>query len=346
MLRPWCKITFTKESGKQYIFDFINEFETDESFEQLTQTFKITLPTALNFEGVPLFSGSNAVFKRGDRVKVEAGYFPQIRTIFEGWVANISAKIPVVITCEDDMFLMKNTRVSYPDESQITRITVSKKKGRPLKRPKVISPKITLKQLLNNIIPDDIPFECIDVNLGQFRASNVSVSQILDKLQDDYGIYSRFINGVLYSGFQSNAADTNTEIFEFERNIIDDSGLEWQEVDDVFIKVKVISINDNNEKTEVEVGDADGAQRTYHLYNSDKKSMTEYANTKLKESKYTGYHGSFMTFGEPYVRPGDIAKMVSKRLPERDGQYLIPSVKRTFGMSGYRQDIEIRNKLA
>ena len=119
MLSPRCKITFTKDNGDSYVFDFATEFETEESYENLTDTFKLSFPRALNLKGVPLFTGNNAVFQRGDRIKVEAGYFPQIRTIFEGWVASVGAKIPVEIVCEDDMFLLKNTRINFPDKSLI-----------------------------------------------------------------------------------------------------------------------------------------------------------------------------------------------------------------------------------
>jgi hypothetical protein len=341
MLIPRCKITFQKENGNEYVIDFVTEIEIEESFEHLTDTFKLTFPRALNFKGQNLFNGSSPVFERGDQVKVELGYFPKMRTVFTGWIAEIGANIPVEIKCEDDMFLLKNTRVSYPDKANINYSYVSKKNGKRLKHPKVISPQITLRQLLYNILPDDIDFECLDVNLGMFRASNVSVAKILEELNEKYGLYTRFRDRKLYVGFQSNAGDTVIEEFEFERNIINSDDLQFQRKEDISIKVVVVSIDLNNVKTEVEVGDSDGAQRTFHMYNATEASMREYANLKLTEVKYTGYTGTFETFGEPYVRPGDIAKLVSKKLPERNGLYIIPSVKRNFGMNGYKSTIQI-----
>lgn len=341
MLVPRCKITFIKESGDQYIIDFITDIEIEESFEHLTDTFKLTFPRALNFKGQPLFHGANPIFERGDQVEVQLGYFPNMRVVFTGWVSEISAKIPVEIKCEDDMFLLKNTKVSYPDKSKINYSYTSKKKGKQLKRPKVISQQVTLKQLLDFILPNDIEFECLDVNLGMFRASNVSVARILEELTQKYGFYTRFRDRKLYVGFQSNAADTVIGEFEFENNIIDDSDLEFQRKEDVNIKVVVNSIDTNNVKTTVEVGDADGAVRTYHLYNSTKADMETYANLQLKKAKYTGYRGSFETFGEPYMRPGDVVKLKSKKFPERDGTYIVPTVKRKFGVDGYRQTIQV-----
>lgn len=349
MLIPRTKITFTKESGEQYVFDFVTEWETEESVDNLTQTFKITFPRALQFEGRELFSGNSPVFERGDQILVEAGYYPELRQIFQGWVSEISAKIPVTIMCEDDMYLLKNTRVTYPDKSKLTYYYTSKKKGKALKRPKVISPQVKLGELLDAILPDDIEYDAVDknLNLGMYRATNVSVSEILDHLKSHYGLSSRFRqeDRKLYVGFRSNAADTQTQYFEFENNIISDENLEYRRAEDMSIKVVVKSIDINNVTTEVEVGDTDGSQRTYHLYNSDKAAMTEYANKKLTEVKYTGYSGSFETFGEPYIRPGDIANLVSKKLPERDGNYLVTSVRRTLGMGGYRQEPEIGAKV-
>lgn len=344
MLIPVCKITFIKQNGDSYTLDFVTQIEIEESFLCLTNTFKITFPRALDFQGQNLFHGSTPVFQRGDQVKVELGYFPKLRPIFIGWVANISAKIPIEITCEDDMFLLKNQVVSYPDAANINVVHISKKNGTPSKRTKVISPQITLKQLLDHILPADVEYEAIDFNLGMFRATKVSAAKVLEVLKDKYGLYATFdLDRKLIVGFQSNAASTNVVEFQFEYNIIDDSNLEYQRSEDVSMKVVVISIDLSDVKTEIEVGDPDGAQRTYHMFNAKEADMREFANKMLNEVKYTGYVGTFTTFGEPYVRPGDVAKLTSTKLPERNGNYIISSVKRTFGISGYRQEIELNS---
>lgn len=357
MLIPRTKITIIKHDeslseidynngkGKQYVFDFCHSVEIEESFEHLTNTCKITLPRNINLDGLPVFNGESQIFSRGDQVKIEMGYYPEIRTVFTGWISFIGSTTPIEIECEDDMFLLKNTPANYPDKSKLTIVTRSRKKGTLLKRAKVIVPEATLKQLLDFILPDDIEFECLDVNLGKFRCSNVSVAKVLDKLLDEYGLFSTFKDRKLYVGFQSNAGETNTEEFEFERNIFDDHSLEFQKAEDVQYLVKVISIDKDNNKTEVTAGDPDGPQRTYHLYSATKADMQTYADLKLQEVKYTGYSGEFTTFGEPHVRPGDIAKLVSKKYPERNGNYLIPTVKRSNGVDGYRQIISITNKV-
>jgi len=318
MLRPICKITFTKEDGSFYEFDFVNSVEIKTSYETFTDTAKIILPRKLNFKGKSLFTGANAIFKRGDLVKIELGYFPNLTKCFDGYVSFVGSSLPVEIECEDKMFLLKQTTVKkYSVES------------------------VSLNDLLTAILPSDIEFNCLDVQLGSFRISNATVSKILETLKGDYGFYSYFVDGVLHVGLPSDASDTVTEEFAFEKVIINPDDLKYQLKDEMFIKVVAISMQSDNSKKQVEVGDSDGSQRTYHTYNSSDSALLDFANLRLKKIKYTGYNGAFTTFGEPFVRHGDIAKLTSTKLPERDGNYIISSVIRTFGMDGYRQEISL-----
>lgn len=357
MIRPICRITFTAaDSGKKYIFDEISSFETAESFENLTDTFKITLPLNVRIDGKPLFNGTDPVFRRGDFVKVESGYYPSYRTVFEGYVAQVSPKIPVTITCEDDMFLLKNTNVTYPSKRRIQYYRVKKNgdTGAALKRPKIITEAVTLKQLLDNIMPDNVEYSTnIECNLGKFVVTNASVSKVLEELRSKYGLYSYFRNHILYVGLPNNAADTNTEEFIFEslvNPVINDDDLEYQLAKDLDLKIVAKMIGLNNTFEEVTVGATDGAVRTFHLFwdgKSAKPDLTAFANLKLEEVRYDGWRGSFPTLGEPYVRHGDIVKLSSKRYPERDGSYLVSSVKRSQDTgSGYKQRIYIANRVS
>lgn len=341
MLRLQSKITFTsKIDGTEIVFDFVNEVEIETSYENLTDTAKITIPRKLNFDGKPIAVGVDSIFKRGDSVKIELGYFPDLRTVFEGYVSKVNPKTPIVLECEDKMFILKNTNVTYPKKYSV--ITTGKK-GKKLKRPKVISANITLINLLDNIIPEDIEYKCLlDVNIGSFRANDVSVARVLDVLKSDYGFYSYFVNGILNVGLAADASDTQTIEYKFEEQIIDDTSLDYQREDDIRVRVKAVSLNSSdNSKIEVEVGDDDGALKTYHTQNADEPALRKFAELSLKESKYEGFRGSFTTFGEPYVRHGDTAKLISDKFPEKNGLYEVVSVKRIFGMDGYKQDIEL-----
>lgn len=321
MLRLQSKITFTsKTDGTEIVFDFVNEVEIETSYENLTDTAKITIPRKLNFDGKPIAVGVDSIFKRGDSVKIELGYFPDLRTVFEGYISKVNPKTPIVLECEDKMFILKTTIISKYSKTSVT-----------------------LKNLLTDIIGDVVEFRTLlDVELGSFKVSNASVAKVLDTLKSDYGFYSYFVNGVLNVGLASDASDTQTIEYKFEENIIDDSSLEYQRSEDMRLKVKAVSINSSdNSKIEVEVGDDDGALKTFYTQNATLEGLRQFANLKLTEWKYEGFSGSFTTFGEPYIRHGDTAKLISDKFPEKNGLYEVVSVKRIFGMDGYKQDIEL-----
>jgi hypothetical protein len=344
VLRPIQHITFTKSDSSELAFNFSHSFETNESYEHLTDTAKIILPRKLSMDGVELFAGSNPLFKRGDQVKIEAGYSPNLRTVFEGYIRKINANIPIEVECEDQMFLLKEYTLNYPDKNSAIYLGTNTKF---LNRPKTIKENISLLELMNNIIADDIEFTVIDdIKLGQFRVKNATPAQVLDKLRTEYGLFSYFVDRVLYIGFANNASQTNEAEFEMEKTVINSNDLEYQIKDDIKVKVKAVSMLPDNTKIEIEVGDPDGEQKTIHKYNLTEASLREVAEKWIAEFKYTGFKGDLETFGEPYLRHGDRAKITSKKLPERNGTYLIKSVKRKLSVDGgYRQTFKLGVKV-
>jgi hypothetical protein len=92
--------------------------------------------------------------------------------------------------------------------------------------------------------------------------------------------------------------------------------------------------------------DTDSALTTLFDYSGSKDILDINAKLKLEQSNYTGYYGSFMTFLEPAVVPGDYAIIDSYMYPERKGTYLIKSVETSFGVDGGRQKIELERKIA
>jgi len=325
MERLNSKITFTsKATGDVIVFDFVNEIIITNSFENLTDTAKITVPRKLTFQGVPITTGTTSLFKRGDSVKIELGYYPSLRTVFVGYISKVTPKTPLVIECEDSMFLLKQDTVKNSFKT------------------------VSLDTLLKDIVPSGITYENIAKvqSLGSLKYSRVTPAKILDTIKKEYGIYSYFIldsneNPVLKVGLGSDAADTITKEYVFEERIIDDN-LEFQSEDDILYRVTCISINTKtNAKVEASAGDDDGQQKTFHYVNLTEKECQDHADVLVKELKYTGLRGTFTTFGEPYLRAGDIAKLVSKKYPDKDGEYQSLEIKRSFGMEGYRQQIEL-----
>lgn len=345
MLKPRVKITFTRAEDPSVTFTFLKGFETSESYENLTDRCTITLPRKYQtMQGKELFSGTSPIFKRNDKVQIECGYYPNSKLVFTGYIASVSANIPVTIECEDSMFLLKKATFNIPSKTPL--ITKSKE-GKYLKRPKVdiaALPDYTLEQLLNIIIPDDIPFITGGtVKINNFRASNATACEILGTLKEYYGLFSYFTGNTLYVGFASNAANTTEQELKFEDQVINSNDLQYKLAEEINIKVKCISINSStNARIHVEEGPDEGELRTYNYMDQSESQLKELAKQRLKEDRYTGYFGTIETFLEPYTRHGDRVKLSSTKLPERDGVYLVKSVRRIVDVGiGGRQFLEL-----
>jgi len=341
-----CEITVTNKKRETAVIDFTTSFDTNESYEHLTDTLKLTFPRRLLMRGRELFTGTNPMFERGDAIELKAGYFPNMRSIFKGFISKVAATLPVELECEDEMWQFKQYTVTYP--KKVTKITLSKR-GKPLKRPKIISGPIKLSELIGIIVTEDFAEPVLidgDINLGQFRVTNATPAQVFEKLRSEYGLYCYFVDEVLHIGFAANASTSNEETFILEEVVFNYDDLDYQKADDVRMRVVAISMNPNNTKTQVEVGDPDGEQRTIHKYDMNEAELKLMATKWLAETKYNGFTGKILTLGEPYLRHGDRIKLVSEKLPELNSVYLVKTVARKCGPTlGYRQEFELGAKV-
>lgn len=356
MLRLYSKITFTPVKTDSdptrkldpIIFDFVNIVDINTSHKDLTSTAKITIPRKLTFDGKEITKGRDSLFRRGDKVKIELGYFPNLTNVFEGYISNVNINAPIVIECQDNMFLLHKKRILYPVKFN----TVTKEGKRGKKTTKTIPTSIKLEEFIKDVLLEGTGLELkmlMKIGAGKDMKIDVkrfdcSAAQVLDKLKDTFkGLYAYFQEGVLNVGFEQDASESTPIGFEFEENIIDDTRLVYREKEDFLLQVRATTIDPiTNQRIVVTVGDEDGSHRDiFSTKYMSEKDLREFANLYLNSKKYTGYVGEFTTFGENYIRPGDIAKLTSKKYPEKNGDYLVSSVRRTFGMGGYRQEIEL-----
>jgi hypothetical protein len=344
MLQAQCEINVTNDSGSKNItFNFVHSIEIESSYENLTDTCKITIPRKLTFEGVDLFAGDNPIFKRGDKIEVSIGYVPNITKVFSGYIKTVGSNVPTVLECEDAMYLLKQSKVNYPSKAGLLeRIAKA-----PLRfHPQTIQPTLKLKELLDYCLPNT-EFEVVDnIDLGKFTIINASPAMVLDELKSKYGLYSYFTDSVLHVGFANDASVTSEAELKMEEVVINSDTLEWSRAEDIRIKCVAISMNKDNTKTQVEFGDPDGNQITIHKQDMDAKSLEFAAKEWIKENKYTGYKGDIETFGEPIIKHGDRVKLTSTKLPERDGTFLVKKVKRIYSVdSGNHQVLTLGAKV-
>lgn len=320
MLRPRMIIDIG-----EWQFTYGVEVSIDQDIDSLTDTCKITIPRLHQWDVKKIALGDDPILKLGDPVKIQLGYLPTYKTRFIGFVKDIKPGVPVTIECEDTMFLLKrgSLTLSYKDA--------------------------TLQQLIADIVPVGIEYKVVSdkpVHIGQWRITKASPAKILEELKSKMKIYSYFRNiteggvtrPVLYVGLAYWADHRNEEVFEFGENIIDDKDLVYKRAEDIKLRAKATSWLKNNTKIEVEVGDEDGEERTIHAYNLTKAQLEVYAKAELERYKYTGYRGSFPTFGEPAVEKGDVAYLIGNKY-HPDGKYLVKSVRISCGIKGYKQTI-------
>lgn len=320
MNRLYSKITITSaESGDITTLNFTNEISISSSWKQFVDKCEVTIPKKITKGGQNIVVGLSSLFRRGDKIKIELGYFPLLETYFEGYISSVSMDAPIKLFCENESFLLKQNTTTKSYRS------------------------VTLKNLLSDVLPSGIEFEAVDAELGQFRLSNVTALQVLEELQKVYSLEGFFRNRILYCGLAY--VPKNSRVFNItkERNIIDNS-LSWQNEDDIKIKLKAISMLPNNSKIEIEVGDVNGEQRTAHYFNLSESELKASAERDIVKYRYTGFRGSFQTFGNKNIEHGDIINLRSYKLPEQNGAYFVDGVETTFGMSGFRQNVTLGRK--
>lgn len=302
-------------------FDYTANIEIAEGIDIITSTASLIFPKKISWSGNNILDFIGV----GNQITIKIGYDYEMPVVFAGYISKIHNSVPIKIECEDQMYQLKQEMFSESYEQ------------------------VTLKKLLQDMLPSGVGFIAEDINLGSVRVNNSNVAKVLDYLKQHYGIYSFFRNGSLYSQFvvSDNYSEfQKTHKFKFGVNIINRDDLVFSTDTDTKLLVKAYSINEDNIKIESEVGDQDGDVRTLHFQNLTKEELKQYAEKELGRLKYTGYKGSFLAFGYPMVQKGDLVQFIDDSEPNRSGwSYLVKNVKKTFGFSGYRQTIEIANKI-
>lgn len=341
MLRLQCDITIGNLS-----FDYCEAVEVSSSWEQFTDTCKITMPTKFkdknkNIISLDRLQAEKAVFKPGDKVTVKLGYVPQMWTVFEGYLKSANPNTPLIFECEDASYLLKRRNIASFSQ-----------KG------------TTLSALINHIVGGIVPVKVLDAKIGDFRVSNesfVNIVDVLDLIKSQFGFSAWFRGGELYVDYPSTRStqtgERPTHEFDFQRNVVD-SNLSYEVVEPDNIAVKGTSIKLDNTKIDryayydtdgnIKVGSEarKGEQRQFNFIELTQAELDEKIKGILPTVMYNGFSGSFNTFGFPFVQHGDRVKLIDRRYPERDGTYLVRAVVTSFGLSGFRQNITLDTKVS
>lgn len=317
MFRLCAKVEIKGE--RSWSLNFVTAVEITRDTEKLTAEAKITLPKKLKWNGA-----AEVPVRRGDSVRISLGYDGKLQLAFVGWVRDVGFKTPIVITCEDDMF-------------QLKQMPAVKKAYRSVS--------------LETLLKDQGITHCLNImgeqSLGAYRVTADTVASLLGKLSEQ-GIRSffRYEDGeaVLYSGVIFERDATPAQVFKTGLNIISDDSLEQKKAENMRLRVKAVSLLPNNKKIKIEVGDADGELRTLHTYNKTESELKAWAEQEVKRLKRDGLSGSFTTFGHRLLDLLDNIGLIIDGIPM--GVYQINKVTITYGDGGFRQEIDLGLRVA
>jgi phage protein D len=313
----------------QVHFTDINSFEVEQSITELNDNATITLPRNYQLlEGKPVKDFINV----GDKATIVCGYQETgIAVEYTGYVKEIAADVPLVITC-DEVYPFRKTNLIKSYRS------------------------VKLRQLLEDVVQGITAFngqqyviECPDVQLGKYVIDNASAYQVLTKLKQDFGFFSKINNNTLHVGFAYDWQPdfTTRHQYNLQTNVKGKSDLKFKASGDFNTQVKV-TIKYPDGRTEVVKSgstDDDAAVKTITTGAMDLSEAQKIADARLKKYTYSGYTGSITGFGVPRVKAGDTVEITDTEYPERNGVYLVEKLTLRYSDSGIERQAELSFKV-
>lgn len=330
-----------------FIFDYVTNITIESSWNTFTDTATITLPNKFRLknrtENKDVVAGPNNLFKRGDVVEINIGYFPNLKRRFTGFLSQIRPESILVLQCEDAMWLLK--QINLKSKSFIN---------------------TTIKEVvefvtagLNNLT---IEFDDPDAKIGDLKIDNkgfVSAVTIFETLKKQFGYNIYFQDGTLQVRILNAiiSLDKPAHVMDFQFNVLPDDTLVFQRDDDVGMVIRFESKQKDNTVITLfgfkEMGETviSRTPKTGGIVNSWKvPELSEDLIRKLiikNIDKYIweGFQGGLTTFLEPTIDHSDRIDVIDNKHPEKNGRYLIKEVVINFGIDEGFQTIELRNKV-
>lgn len=323
----------------EFVFNYTTAIDINKSFDKLTNTATIVMPNKFLQDNKTITVGSNNVFNRNDIVKIEEGYFPNLNVEFEGFISKITPDSPLKLECQNRMYLLK--QVNIPSKSFKS---------------------ATVGEVVRFVAPNEtVVFDDENAHIGAFQINNnsfVNAVKVFELLKKEFGFKVFYIGDTLHvrllPSILSQAVDVAT--ISFQKHIIA-SNLKYIKEEDVDLVLKAESILADNSRIILYGSKNEGKVRITKkpqtaaqtkplvVYNFTEAQLRAEIEKRIDDFIYEGYEGSFTMFLEPRLNPEDKVTLVDNKNVERNGTYLIKSVRKTFGIDGGRQIVELRNKI-
>jgi len=290
-------------------FNSVNKIVIDESVKELGNKATITLPKNYEkLEGKSLLD----LLKTGDKVKIWLGYDGQLNQEFSGYLQEIESEAPLVLHVDDEFYPMKRNNFTKAWKS------------------------ITLKDLLKYIAPD-FKISCPEVNLGSFQISGASTYRVLLALQEQYGFYTSLRSGTLTCLWPFKIGMSETiHTYTFFTPTVKKSNLKYHRAEDVKVHVRATSsLRTGKKAIKYETGNREHESSLYEIKipGATMAELKKFADAKYNQLCFDGYSGSITGFGIPCIHAGDTLKLVNSEEKDKEGNYLIESVKITYDVN-------------
>jgi hypothetical protein len=318
-------IEIERLNGEHWEIDYFSDIDIDHSWADLTDKAILSIPLSTRPDQ-PIETFAETYFSYGDKVTVTAyyrDYEPEVR--FVGYIQNVKATLPVVLECEDAMWLMNK----FSMKKEFVNTTLGEVVNYVFEQgSEKIDPKY--KDEFDNLKPE---IKSPSTNLGEFIIEDGTGTQVFEELKKEYGLHTYVKDNIFHVGFSyTQESVTDPKEFVFEENILENN-LTYKYSDDIQLYVKAISImdekaeNGKNIKHTVEIGDPSGDLRTLHFHNVPFESLNEIALEEIEKYRYTGYRGFFSTFLHPYVEHSWQIKLSNLKVADRNGNFMVSRVR-------------------
>jgi len=315
-----AKITFAEtDLRKEIIIRKMNSVHIETGWKRLTDTAEIIIA-----RNVTYFDKHKVreTFKKGDPVKIELGYNGNYVTEFEGYISHVSADIPIVIKCEDEMYLLKKVPVN------------------------VSLANASLEELLVTILPG-YDIDALEVEIGAQRHPKTTVAKVLEYLKDEYSLFTYMKGKQLVCGkVYADDSDQEPIKLHLEKNVLNND-LNYKNKEDVLIRINAVSTLKNGDKIEVTIGDETGEERQLTYYGIEiEAELTKLANEDLKKYKVDGFTGAVTCYGIPVINHGNKIELISDLYPDRNGLYYTEETIIDFlDTAEFRRKIQLGDKV-
>lgn len=300
----------------------ITKVELFTSVENLSNTATITLPEYIN--NVPYEIDKK--IKRGMKVRIDIGYDNFNRTEFRGYVRSVSVNNPVVIECEDEMYLFRKAVKSE--------VFINK----------------TVTQILQSVctqIGYSLVSKVSDLKYDKFVIQQATGYEVLTKIKEQFALSLTIYEEKLYANLRYTER-FGEETIKFDQNV-KSSNLKYVSAEDVKVLVEVKGVGADNKATKTITAGTKGGEvvrLSPKLNITNETVLEQIAKQELSRLSYTGFRGDVTLFGQPFISAGFTARVLDPDYRNRDGVYFVIGTVVRFSKAGFERQVTLGQRLS